>query len=296
MEPADENARTWRPPGHFYSPIPDVGELRARRERIFDRSLRTLPGIELHEAAQVELVRSFLPYYAEQPFPAQRSATCRYWFENEYYSYSDALFLYFVLRHARPRRVIEVGSGFSTAALLDTSERFLGGALRVTCIEPDPARLRSLLWPRDRAAVEIVERPVQDVPLERFDELASGDVLFVDSTHVLKTGSDVCFLLFEVLPRLAPGVLVHVHDVHYPFEYPAEWALEGRAWNEAYALRAFLQFNQAFRVFCFPTFLELFHTDWFWSHMPLCLKNPGGSIWLQRAPAAEPGTAPPAER
>ena len=90
------------------------------------------------------------------------------------------------------------------------------------------------------------------------------------------------FLFFEILPRLQPGVLIHLHDIFYPFEYPRSWIFEGRAWNEIYMLRAFLQFNRAFKVVFFTTYIERFHESFFRRHMPLCLKNRGGSIWLRK--------------
>ena len=270
---------TWVPPGHYYSPIPDPEQVLARGDELFFRGHRSLPGIDLNFPRQEELLRLFLPFYAEQPFDEQPSARCRYGFANDQYGHADALFLYFVLRHARPRRVIEVGTGWSTCAMLDVDDLFLGASLE---IDPDPSRLRARMRPGDEQRVRILEQPVQDVPLELYDRLAAHDVLFIDSTHVLKTGSDVNHLLFHVLPRLAAGVWVHVHDVAYPFEYPREWVVEGRAWNEAYAWRAFLQYNSAFDVQIMNTCLEFLEPDWFRDNMPLCLKNVGGSLWLRR--------------
>jgi hypothetical protein len=279
---------SWRPAGHYYSPIPDPAQVQLRAEHIFDRFPRHLPGIDLQPKAQVALLESFLPYYAEQPWQDSPHDGLRYGFENDQYSYSDALFLMFMLRHIQPRRVIEVGSGHSSAAMLDTADRFLTEAVDFTFIDPYPQRLLGLLSPSDRERVRVLETPVQDVPLETYDTLQAGDVLFIDSTHVSKTGSDVNHIFFRVLPRLAEGVYVHLHDIHYPFEYPESWVAEGRAWNEAYLLRAFLQFNAAFRVVCMNTALERLQPGWFLEHMPLCLKEPGGSIWLQRQ-AAEAG-------
>ncbi|MBI4878729.1 MAG: class I SAM-dependent methyltransferase [Planctomycetes bacterium] len=275
--------RTWRPPGHFYSPIPDPAEVEKRQERIFDCTPRHLPGIDLNAERQLGLLDEFKEYYREMSFPVERQDGRRYWFENIQYSYSDAVFLYCMIRHARPRSIIEVGSGHSSCLMLDTSDLFFGGAIECTFIDPFPEALRALLLPGDEARVRIVPEPVQDVPLELFSALEENDILFIDSTHVVKTGGDVNHLFFEVLPRLARGVYVHVHDVHFPFEYPKEWVLEGRAWNETYLLRAFLMYNRAFEVQCMNTALERFRTEWFREHMPLCLKNPGGSIWLRKA-------------
>ena len=273
---------TWQPPGHYYSPIPDAAEVLARGDELFCRTHRSLPGIDLNFARQEELLRIFLPFYPEQPFGEQPSARCRYGFANDQFGHADALFLYFVLRHARPRRVVEVGTGWSTCVMLDVDDLFLGGTMEITSIDPDPSRLRARMRPGDESRVRILEQPVQRVPLETYDALQAHDVLFIDSTHVLKTGSDVNHLMFHVLPRLESGVWVHVHDVPYPFEYPREWVAEGRAWNEAYAWRAFLQYNAAFDLQIMNTCLEFLEPDWFRQNMPLCLQNVGGSLWLRR--------------
>jgi hypothetical protein len=188
-----------------------------------------------------------------------------------------------MLRHLRPKRVIEVGSGFSSAVTLDTNDRFFGGSIACTFIEPYPDRLRSLLRGDDAARTKILELPLQDVPTDVFATLEANDVLFIDSTHVSKVNSDVNTAFFDILPKLRPGVHVHFHDIFYPFEYPREWVFEGRNWTEAYVLRAFLSFNTAFRVRWFTTFLTTFHRERFAAAMPGYLINPGGSIWLQRA-------------
>jgi hypothetical protein len=190
--------------------------------------------------------------------------------------------LYALLRHAQPRRVFEVGSGFSSAAMLDTSELFLGGAVDFTFIEPDPRRLYSLIRPEDRHRSMIIEQRVQNVPPAAFHCLSRNDILFIDGSHVAKIGSDVNYLLHDILPTLAVGVYVHIHDVPYPFEYFRGWIERGIAWNEAYMVRAFLAFNSAFEVVLYPSFLLHFHRPWFEQYMPMCLKNTGGSLWLRR--------------
>jgi len=170
--------------------------------------------------------------------------------------------------------------------MLDTRDRFLAGELELTLIEPYTDRLHSLLRPEDEAAITLIEQRVQDVPLSAYDVLEDGDVLFIDSTHVSKIGSDVNHLVFEVFPRLRPGVFVHVHDIPHPFEYPAKWVAEGRAWNEAYLLRAFLQYNSAFEVVFFGSHAQHFHREWIAGHMPLALERGSGSIWLRRTPGS----------
>src|SRR5262249_36932105 len=142
-----------------------------------------------------------------------------------------------------------------SACTIDTVERFLSHECELTFIEPYPALLRTLfggIVPR----AEVIEKPVQEVPLSVFESLQANDILFIDSTHVMSTGSDVCFELLEILPRLAPGVLVHFHDMFWPFEYPRPWAVdENRSWNELYAVRAFLIGNRTWHVVLFNDYM-----------------------------------------
>jgi predicted O-methyltransferase YrrM len=273
--------KTWMSPGHFYSPIPSLDEVREREAELFGAPPPSLPAIDLRADEQVALIKELARFHGELPFPRTQSPESRYWFENSAYSYADAIFLYSMLRHLRPRRVIEAGSGFSSAAMLDTADRWLPET-SFTFIDPDISTLDALLRPGDRERVTIVRARLQDVPLTTFEALAANDILFIDSTHVSKTGSDVNRIIFDILPRLAPGVHVHFHDVFYPFEYPKEWVYEGRAWNEDYILRAFLEFNSAFDVVLFGTWLARFHRDLLAQLMPLTLENPGGSLWLTR--------------
>lgn len=268
------------PLGHFYSPIPSAEDV-ARNAQ--PRTIhRVIPGIDLRESDQLVLLNSLIGVYREQPFSAQPQPGFRYCFENPAYSYSDAILLYCMLRHLRPRRVIEIGSGYSSCVMLDTSERFLRPQPSFTFVEPYPQLLASLLRPAESEELTILSVRLQDVELDRFHALEANDILFVDSTHVSKLGSDVNRLIFEILPALQPGVHVHFHDIFYPFEYPQAWLEERRAWNEAYILRAFLQYNSAFRVVLMNTFMEHFHQEFFEQHMPLCMKNPGGSLWIRK--------------
>ncbi|MBL8350000.1 MAG: class I SAM-dependent methyltransferase [Burkholderiaceae bacterium] len=271
------------PPGHFYSPIPAIDELERDRARIFGPPPRQLPGIDLDDADQLALVQAFGErYYADMPFQDQPVDGLRYGFGNGAYSYTDAIFLHCMIRHAQPRRIIEVGSGHSSCVTMDTNERFFGGGIECTFIEPYPKLLHSLLKPTDAERIRIIGTRVQDVATETFDVLESNDILFIDSTHVSKTGSDVNYLFFEVIPRLKPGVLIHVHDIFYPFEYPEKWALAGRAWNENYLLRAFLQFNSDFKVVLFANYLVTFHRAALVKALPKCAGNFGGNIWFRR--------------
>ena len=281
LAPAPPVVRPSHPAGHYYSPVPSLADIQARELRLLGAH-EPLAGVDINDAGQVALVRAMIPYYAELPWGDAPGNGRRFGLLNVFYSFSDAIFLYGVMRHFRPRRVIEVGSGHSSCAMLDTSEIFFGGAIDFTFIEPFPGSFLSMLKPEDRPALKLLEAPVQDVPLATFDALQANDILFVDSSHVSKFGSDLNHILFDVLPRLAPGVIVHFHDVYYPFEYPREVLYSGIAWNEAYLLRAFLQYNTAFEILLFTTYVESAHQALVYEAMPLCRRNPGGSLWLRR--------------
>jgi predicted O-methyltransferase YrrM len=271
----------WQPPGHFYSPIPSISHLKMDEEEIF-AAPPGVRGVDLSEKTQLDLLRQFEAYYREQPFTAQATPDRRYFFENPNYSYSDAIVLYCMIRHLRPRRIVEVGSGYSSCVMLDTNELFFDNSIACTFIDPYPQLLRDLIRESDHTRIRILGKQVQHVDDAVFRELEPSDILFIDSSHLAKTGSDVNYLVFKVLPLLREGVYIHFHDVFYPFEYPREWVYEGRAWNEVYLLRAFMQYNRAFQIQFFTSFLIHKHREVFESLMPLCLKCPGGNLWLKK--------------
>lgn len=270
------------PNGHFYSPIASRSEIARDDAKIFTALPDSIPGIDLRVEQQLALLAELRKFYDDLPFADDKQVGLRYHYDNTAYSFSDGIFLNAMLRHLRPRRAIEIGSGFTSAMFLDTNERWLDNRVHLTFIEPYPDLLYSLLMEGDREKVIIHPSRLQDVDLQVFSELESGDILFIDSTHVSRVGSDVNYIFFQILPRLAPGVHIHFHDIFFPFEYPKTWILEGRAWNELYVLRAFLQFNSAFEIVLFNTYLEAKFPDYFLREMPLCMRNTGGSIWLRK--------------
>lgn len=267
--------------GHYYSPIPDKNEV---LEYISSKKplSKELPGIDLNEKNQFELLHEYRQYYDELPFPENQKQGCRYYYENSWFSYSDAIFLYSFLRKHEPKRIIEIGSGFSSAVILDTIEGFFKQRPEITFIEPHPVRLKRLFKSNDEDQVEIIEKRVQQVPHELFSSLENGDLLFIDSSHVVKCGSDLQFLFFDVLPFLPSGVFVHFHDVFYPFDYLPKWLKEGIYWNENYFLRAFLSYNCEWSIYFFNTFAAFAFNDFLKDQMPLCLKNAGGSLYIKR--------------
>jgi predicted O-methyltransferase YrrM len=271
------------PPGHFYSPITDPENA---SRHLSDQESRTtpdaIPGIALNQMQMVEVWQSLLPYLNTIPFTENTTPDFRYYFNNPAYSWADGSILHAMLRLHRPKRLIEIGSGWSSACTLDTIEKYLDGDCKLTFVEPYPELLRNLIG-QATGGINIIDRPVQQVSLKTFEALEAGDFLFIDSTHVLSTGSDVCFELFEILTRLPSGVFVHFHDMFWPFEYLRAWAVtENRSWNEVYAVRAFLTNNDKWRIIFFNDYFTKFQRPMIEATYPQFLLNSGGALWLQR--------------
>lgn len=236
------------PPGHYYSPMYDARELLVEpaRSRIWPSVPHERPGIDWRGDAQ----RSFLV----DVLGGQARLVLRddgdpedggYFSVNGQFPPLDAWVLEGMLRFLRPRRMIEVGSGFSSLVTAQVNREFLGGELDFVCIEPYP---RAFLSAGVDGIRELLVAKVEDVPLERFDVLGRGDVLFIDTSHVIRTGNDVAWIYGQILPRVRPGVHLHIHDVFLPGDYPEPWVREGWGWNENYLVEAFLNFNSAFEI------------------------------------------------
>jgi hypothetical protein len=272
------------PPGHFYSPICDPAEL---RRHYHDPAAAPLPqalaGIDLAHDAQVDLWEQWGAFLPEARALVTGTQQKRYETDSLSYGNGDAIVYCCMLQHLRPAQLIEIGAGSSSVVALDTFDRFFDQRPQCRFIDPDPAFLRSLLTPQDSATVEIVESAIQDVSPASFEVLQSNDVLFIDSTHVIKTGSDVNYELFEILPRLNSGVVVHFHDVFYPFEYPRQWAVDlNYSWNEIYALRAFLTGNRDWEILYFNDYFARIERALVERDAPEIIPNPGGGLWLRR--------------
>jgi predicted O-methyltransferase YrrM len=238
------------PDGHFYSPVPDPRDLDQRAGTIWGPRELTLPGIDLNDAHHLHVLTQLFPRliaeydYAQSGPPDDRLES--FYSGNSEFGWLDSRALFVLMRAWQPKRIIEVGSGYSSLLMADVNSRFLAGRTEITCIEPFP---RPFLKKRVPGIRHLIERKVQDVPLDVLCTLEAGDWLFIDSSHVCKIGSDVNVLFLEVIPRLRPGVKVHVHDVFLPEEYPRAWVVElGYFWTEQYLLRALLSRSDAFNV------------------------------------------------
>lgn len=270
------------PLGHFYSPIPSIKEIRENENSIFSKDVKSIEGIELNVENQIKILEKFKEFYDEIPYKEEKVEGIRYYFGNGSFKYGDAIILYYMLRYIKPKKLIEVGSGFSSCVTLDANELFLHNKIQCTFIEPYPELLKSLIKESDFNKIEIIDKKLQEVEIEKFSTLVEGDILFIDSSHVSKVNSDVNNIIFKILPRLKKGVIIHFHDIFFPFEYPKQWIYNGIYWNEAYLLRAFLQFNDSFEIMFFNSLMGDFYKKYFEDNMPLFLKNTGGSIWLRK--------------
>lgn len=271
------------PPGHYYSSIPSFENIKKNEARIWKKELpRNIEGINLNTDEQLQLFEEFKKYYKELPFKESKTESTRFYLNNDFYPYLDAICLYCMIRTARPQQIIEIGSGYSSALMIDTNELYFSNKIKLEFIEPNPERLFSLIKKEDKNQHTIFLKNVQDCRLEHFLSLKENDILFIDSSHVSKIDSDLNYILFEILPRLNKGVLIHFHDIFYPFEYPKEFIYNGMFFNENYLLRAFLEYNSAFKIVFFNNYLKYFFKEKFEKEMPLCLKGIGGSIWLKK--------------
>ncbi len=244
-------------PNHFYWPIPDFRQLELRDWQALSRMV----GVDLGLDQQLKRLQSFVLEYGEElHFPESASEDpTEFHLNNGFFETIDAEVAYCMVRHYKPRRMIEIGGGNSTrlsaAAMKCNAEE--GHPGKLFCVEPHPDPvLRSGL----QGLTRLIERPVQQIPLEFFDRLNEGDILFLDSSHVVTVGSDVLYEYLEILPRLRPGVIVHVHDVFLPADYPRQFVMHNLCfWAEQYMLQAFLAFNSCFDVLWSSSAVHIAH-------------------------------------
>jgi hypothetical protein len=264
-------------PVHFYQPIPDT---RSLPETLWERPSE-LVGIHMNDALQLELLRNQFPKFRHEydQFPAEPTGEPGHFhFNNGLFDGIDALVAYCMIRHFQPRLIIEVGSGFSSLVAAEAIARNKNSAL--ICIEPFPLDFLRQGFP---GLHSLIEKKVQDIDLEFFSQLDSGDILFIDSSHTVKIGGDVNYLFLEVLPRLKPGVIVHVHDIFLPFDFRRDWVMdELRFWTEQYLLHAFLMFNSDFEVLMANSYLNHYRQEELKAAFPDLPSWGGGSFWMRR--------------
>jgi hypothetical protein len=241
-------------PIHYYEPLPDFRNVTpAALER-----RRMSPGIDFGLARQAALLETLAAESRAELDAIAKEGT--FDFTNTWFPGPDACVYYALIRHLKPRRVMEIGSGYSTsiASLAAARNEAEGNPCEIICIEPYPGPRLT----QSSAHYRLIEKPVQEVPFATFEELSKNDILMIDSSHVAKMGSDVCYEFLDILPRLKSEVWVHVHDIFFPQDYPATYVINmRRAWNEQYILEAFLSGNKSFVPKLANHWLVLDHRD-----------------------------------
>jgi hypothetical protein len=271
-------------PNHFYYPVPDT---RTLKEELWS-SIALPIGIDLAGQRQSELLESFVAEFKAEYAAlssASNVANIVYRVDNPGFGPVDSEVYYCMIRRHNPKRIVEVGAGNSTVlaalALSKNASENAGCHSRLTYVDPY-ATVR--LPPIPGVFLESIRERVQDVPIDLFQSLTKDDILFLDSSHVLQIGSDVQYEFLDILPRLNPGVLVHIHDIFIPANYPREWILDYRFWNEQYVLQAFLTFNDHYEVLWSSSYMHLNHSgsldEAFGSYNRL--KNWPASMWIRR--------------
>ena len=264
------------PFNHYESPYADLALIRRNRNQIYN--INKEMNINFYIESQINLLNQMSEIPLLKWGKKEEDNGFRYYTDNTWFGFSCAAALYGMIMLKKPKHIIEIGSGFSTSVMLDTNEHCFNNEIGIECIEPRPQRLKELLKEGDRIIIH--EKDLQEMSLDLFSKLEQNDILFIDSSHIMKTGSDVSYELFEILPRLPKGVYIHFHDVYWPFEYPMDWVTGGCAYNEQYVLRALLTDSTAYKVTLF-------------GHQLICLSNAGiipninpiyggDSIWIEK--------------
>ena len=233
----------------YDSPIPDETEL----NKAFQETYSQLVGVEMNERYALGLLQDVFPPYLDEfraSFPMHRSspAPTQFYLINGSFMAIDAHVYYIFIRHFKPKRIVEIGAGNSTLLAAAACRQNLnknGEAPTLISVEPFPSKTLKKGLP---GLSKLIQDKVQKADLELFTSLAAGDILFIDSSHVLRSGGDVQQEYCEILPRLAPGVLVHIHDISLPKPYPKVYFDNQLYFNEQYLLQAFLCFNSRFEV------------------------------------------------
>lgn len=267
---------------HYYEPL--FNPVHLARPLHEDREL---PGIDLNVAGQLALLEKFSFQDELSALPWNRAAELDYCYDNPNFGPGDAEYFYSIVRLLQPSVILEVGSGMSTLlaakAIAANRAHAPGYQCRQICIEP-----YEMPWLEKIPGIEVLRQRLEELPAEPFLRLQKGDVFFIDSSHVVRPQGDVVRAYLQILPRLAPGVLVHIHDIFTPRDYPEEWLIDQmRLWNEQYLVEAFLTQNSGFRIIGAVNFLSRHYSAQVAAKCPIlasCDLMPciPGSLWLER--------------
>lgn len=240
-------------PGHFYSVLPSVSTTYNEDNKVkFD-------NIDYNENSHQGILKELDIYLTEYDNEfsknfnlndkskkiSENQQNFRYTLVNGSFEWMDGRMLYYFIQKYQPKRIIEIGSGNSTLLMCNTIQKFNLNT-QITCIEPYPIKFLEDL--DNMGKINLMKEKLENVSLDIFKTLESGDILFIDSSHVGKLNSDVLYYFTKIFPVLNKNVIIHIHDIFFPYEYPREWITSGRFWNEQYFLYIFLQYNTKFKV------------------------------------------------
>jgi hypothetical protein len=269
--------------GEYYSPMYDTRELAGRRHELWPPMPRETVGIDWHAVSQLALCRDVFSQQEHLEFAENDvDGSVEYFVHNGQYPPLDAWILEAVMRHFKPHNMVEVGCGFSTRVSARVNRDHFDSKISLTCIEPYP---RPFLLDGIPGVAAVRVEKIQDTPLALFEALGKDDILFIDTSHTVKTGGDVTWIFHEILPRLAPGVVIHIHDFFLPGEYPEPWVMEGWGWNETYLARSFLTFNDTFEIVWGTVYMLTHHQEDVLAAFPELqnhLAMGGASLWIRR--------------
>lgn len=261
---------------HYYEPLFDT---RALKRPLGLRETRHLPGIDWNESQQLELLSSFHFEQELRNIPIHSSGRMEFYLKNLNFGGADAEYWYNLIRYFKPKRIIEIGGGYSTlmAQKAVAKNRQSTSLCQHICIEP-----YEMPW-LEQAGAQVIRSRVEDVDRTLFQTLIENDILFIDSSHVIRPQGDVLVECLEVLPQLQRGVIVHVHDIFSPHDYPPEWICDRvRLWNEQYLLEAFISLNHSYRIIGALSFLKHFHPDALKSKCPSLSESYPSSFYMQK--------------
>ena len=266
---------------HYYQPL-------VNPEKTLSKPLhkeRNLKGIDWNIQEPLELLQKFdvNQELKSLPWSKQDAGEHQYYINNPSFLAGDGEFCYNIIRHFKPKKVIEIGCGYSTLVCLQAEKKnqeLNQGVAKHICVEP-----YEMPW-LEKLPVEVIRKKVEDIDIDFFTQLEANDILFIDSSHMIRPQGDVLFEFLEILPVLKPGVLIHIHDVFSPRDYPKEWIVDKHCmWNEQYLLEAFLSFNSSFRIIGSVNLLKHNYQQQLEAKCPNSAKIPDdepGSFWIVR--------------
>lgn len=268
---------------HYYEPMFNPKHLQHSL-----RDDRNLPAINMNTDEQLSILRQF--HYNDEllAIPAHKTDKMEYFYDNGSFLSGDSEYLYNIIRHLKPKNIIEIGSGSSTMMALNAISKNKAEdsnyTCKMMCVEPYENS-----WLEKTESI-IIRKKVEDIEKSFFEQLTTNDILFIDSSHMIRPQGDVLFIYLQLLPLIKPGVYIHIHDIFTPKDYLDEWIFKNiRLWNEQYLVEAFMSYNQNFKIIGALNFLRHQHYNEFSSKCPVLkqhiesgVEREPGSLWLMK--------------